>query len=57
MDESKYITIPRAEYNTLVKKALLLDMAIIAEPAKYGYQKEQVLNLAQEICAEGWLEC
>lgn len=51
------VTIPRAEYNFLVKKALLLDMALISEPAKYGYEKEQILNVCQKICEEGWLEC
>lgn len=51
------VTIPRDEYDKLVKKSLLLDIVILAEPAKYGYEKEQVLNVAQEICAGGWLEC
>lgn len=51
------VTIPRSEYDKLVKKSLLLDMAILAKPASYGYEKEQVLNVAQEICAGGWLEC
>lgn len=57
MEESKYVTIPRDEYNALIKKSVMLDMAIISEPAKYGYEKEQVLRVAQDICAEGWLKC
>lgn len=57
MDEKTTVTIPLSEYKTLVKKATMLDMAIIAEPTKYGYQKENILNVAQEICAGGWLEC
>lgn len=57
MDETKYIVIPRAEYEVLVKKSVMLDMAIISEPAKYGYEKEQILNVCQKICSEGWLEC
>lgn len=57
MDEKTTITIPLSEYKLLVKKSVMLDMAILAEPAKYGYEKEQVLNVAQEICAGGWLEC
>lgn len=54
--DSKYITIPRAEYEVLVKKSVMLDMAIISEPAKYRYEKEQILNVCQKICSEGWLE-
>ena len=57
MEESKYVTIPRDEYNALIKKSVMLDMAIISEPAKYGYEKELVLRVAQDICAEGWLKC
>lgn len=58
MDEKKtVITIPLSEYKALVKKALMLDMAILAEATTYGYQKENILDVAQEICAGGWLEC
>lgn len=57
MEESKTVTIPRNEYNVLIKKAIMLDMALVAAPAKYGYEKEQVLNLMQDMIAGGWLEC
>lgn len=57
MEESKTVTIPRNEYNILVKKAILLDMALMAQPTKYGYEKEQVLNLMQDMIAAGCLEC
>lgn len=55
--DSKYVTIPVEKYAVLVKKALMLDMVLISEPAKYGYEKEQVTNACKKICEEGWLEC
>lgn len=55
--ETTSITIPIAQYDVLVKKAFLLDMAIVAKPAQYGYEKEQVLNLIGNMIADGWLEC
>ena len=47
------VTIPRSEYNALVKQALMLDLIGLAEPQ----ERSQVTQLVQDAIIAGCLEC
>lgn len=47
------VTIPRADYNALVKQALMLDLIGLAEPQ----ERSQVTQLVQDAIIAGCLEC
>lgn len=53
--EDQKITISMTEYKVLVKKAHMIDMAILAKDAAYG--KDTILDIAKRMNEEGWLEC
>lgn len=48
------VTIPRSDYNALVKQAVLLNMAILAKP---GVERDCTLSMIQDAIAAGCLEC
>ena len=47
------VTIPRSDYNALIKQALMLDLIEIAEPQA----RSQVAQLVQDAIIAGCLEC
>ncbi len=51
------ITIPLARYEALVKKENMLDIILVNEMEKPGYERDKLLATLEKFFTEGYLEC